>query len=68
MLASQSEGCEFKARFRQKFFFINLFLETVSPHEPDKKPFYFIFLLLLHMFTGAKNLLPVHEFHMQFKI
>ena len=37
-------------------FFINLFLETVSPHEPDKKPFYLIFLLLLPMFTGAKNI------------
>ena len=50
------------------FYFINLFLETVSPHEPNKKPFYFIFLLLLPMFTGTKNLAPVHEFHMQFKI
>ena len=50
------------------FFYINLVLETVGPHEPNKKSFYFIFLLLLNMFTGAKNLLPVHEFHMQFKI
>ena len=33
-----------------------------------KKPFYFIFLLLLPMFTRAINLLPVQEFHMQFKI
>ena len=37
------------------FFFINLFLETVSPHEPNKKPFYLIFLLLLPMFTGPKK-------------
>ena len=50
------------------FFFINLFLETVSPHEPNLKPFYFIFLLLLPMFTLPKNLLLLHEFHMQFKI
>ena len=52
----------------RNFFFINLFLETVSPNEPNKKPFYLIFLVLLPMFTGPKNLLPVHEFHMQFKI
>ena len=50
------------------FFLINLFLETVSSHEPNKKPFYLIFLLLLPMFTGPKNLLPVHELYMQFKI
>ena len=52
----------------RNFFYINLFLETVSPHEPYKKTFYFIFLLLLHMFTGVKQILPVHEFHMLFKI
>ena len=52
----------------RNFFLINLFLETVSSHEPNKKPFYLIFLLLLPMFTGPKNLLPVHEFRMQFKI
>ena len=50
------------------FFFISLFLETVSSHKANKKPFYLIFHLLLPMFTGPKNLLPVHEFHMQFKI
>ena len=50
------------------FFYINLFLETVSPREPHKKTFYFIFHLLLHMFTGVKQILPVHEFHMLFKI
>ena len=50
-----------------EFFFINLFLETACMNL-IKKPFYLIFLLLLPMFTGAKNLLPVHEFHMQFKI
>ena len=53
---------------RNVYFLINLFLETVSSHEPNKKPFYLIFLLLLPMFTGPKNLLPVHEFQMQFKI
>ena len=57
-----------QASGRNVFFLINLFLETVSSHEPNKKPFYLIFLLLLPMFTGPKNLLPVHEFHMQFKI
>ena len=50
------------------FFKINLFLETVSLHVPNKKPFYLIFLLLLPMFTVPKNLLPVLEFHMLFKI
>ena len=52
----------------RNYFFINLFLETVNSHEPNKTTFYLIFLLLLPMFTGPKNLLPVHEFHMQFKI
>ena len=45
----------------RRIFFITLFLQTVSPHEP----FYFIFRLLT---AAKKNLLPVHEFHMQFKI
>ena len=57
-----------QASGRNVFLKINLFLETVSSHEHNKKPFYLIFLLLLPMFTGPKNLLPVHEFHMQFKI
>ena len=52
----------------QAEFFLYKFISRNSPHEPNKKSFYFIFLLLLNMFTGAKNLLPVHEFHMQFKI
>ena len=38
-----------------RIFFLNLFLETVIPHEPNKKPFYLIFLLLLPMFTMEKT-------------
>ena len=48
--------------------FFYKFVSRNSQHESNKKAFYFIFLLLLPMFTSAKNLLPMHEFHMQFKI
>ena len=52
----------------RKFFFLNLFLETVSPHEPNKKTFLFDFPSPFTYVYWAKKLLPVHEFHMQFKI
>ena len=51
----------------RNFFFLNFFLETDSPHEPNKNPI-FDFPSPFTYVYWAKTLLPVHEFHMHFKI
>ena len=51
-----------------RIFFLNLFLETVIPHEPNKKTLLFDFPSPFTYVYWAKKLLPVHEFRMQFKI